>query len=259
MISGVEFNGRNEGVRFVKLTNESCCHNGFKFEWGLNVDTLEFNESEECGPGGLYFCKYEDVGKWISYKGQPEIKYMWDVTIPDYSKVIIMKNKIKASSIILSNKQAIWKNQDLYLEITKQNKHALQFLKEQTEDICLAIVKQCGCALKHVENQTVKICFEAVKQDGCALQFVHYQTEKMCLEAVKQNGKALEYVRVQTEEICLEAVKQDGYMLRYVKEQTKDICLEAVKQDGFSLSYVKEQTEEICLEAVKQDGFFEPC
>ena len=238
MITGNEFNEQNKGVRFVKLTNESCCHNGFKFKEGLNVDTIEFNEKEKCGPGGLYFCGYEDFIKWTHYGDHERMEYMWDVTIPDEEKVIFMKNKLKVHSFILSNKQYIWDNDKLCLESVKYNGNALRHVKDQTEEICSEAVKQYGYALRYVKKQTEEICLEAVKQNGYALRFVKEHTEELCLEAVKQNGGALRYVKKQTEEICLEAVKQNERALEYVKEEFKEVCqeyLDSIKTNSVGL------------------------
>lgn len=38
MISGKVFNEKYGHIKFVKLTNESCIHNSFKFKTGLNED-----------------------------------------------------------------------------------------------------------------------------------------------------------------------------------------------------------------------------
>ena len=186
MTTGMEFNEHNEGVKFVKLTNESSVHNGFKFKEGLNTDTLNFDPREICAPGGLYFCDYKDFGKWIDY-GEHKMKYMWDVNVEDNMKIVPMYNNVKCNKFILSNKRSIWNNEWLCLEAVKQNGCALEYVKEQTEEIC--------SALKFVKEQTKEICLEAVKQNGLALEFVKEQTKEICLEAVKQDGLALEFVK----------------------------------------------------------------
>jgi hypothetical protein len=205
---------------YVKLTNKECYHNGFKYDEGLNTDIHPFNALKVCRKGGLYFCRYKDFVKWINYCRKGSMYWIWDVTIPERTEVIDMGDKLKAHSIILSNKRCIWDNKELCLKAVKQDYRALYYVKKQTEEICL----------------------EAVKQNGLSLWFVKKQTEEICLEAVKQNGNALKYVEEHTEEICLEAVKQNGCALKYVKEQTEELCLEAVKQNGCALRYIKEKT-----------------
>lgn len=70
-------------THYVKLTNESCCHNGFQYHEGYNHDTKKFIPDHSTNKGGLYFCEYEDFGKWIHYNDNGKMEYMWDVTIPD--------------------------------------------------------------------------------------------------------------------------------------------------------------------------------
>ena len=90
--------------RYVKLTNKLCIHNKCKFQGGLNVDILPFVEQKMCGPGGLYFCRYEDLGKWVVYNDQP-MYYIWDVEIPEEEVVVDMGTMLKCHSLILSNKR----------------------------------------------------------------------------------------------------------------------------------------------------------
>jgi hypothetical protein len=235
-------------THYVKLTNEKCCHNGFKYEEGLNTDIHPFNTERVCDKGGLYFCRYQNFAKWINYSNEYNMYWIWDVTIPERTEVIDMGDKLKAHSITLSNKRSIWDNKELCLEAVKHNGYALWYVKKQTEELCLEAVKQDGQVLKYVKEQTTEICLEAVKQNGCALKYVKEQTTEICLEAIKQDGYALFYVEEHTEEICLEAVKQNGRALMFVKEQTEEICLEAVKQNGDALNYVKAKFYDICKE-----------
>ena len=58
------------------------------------------------------------------------------------------------------------------LEAVKQDGHALQYVKDQTEAVALEAVKRNGHALRYVKDQTEAVALEAVKQDGLALQYV---------------------------------------------------------------------------------------
>lgn len=60
-------------MKFVKLTNESCCHNGFQFREGLNVDTVPFSTKTECCAGGIYFTTTEHFYEWLDYGGEKKI------------------------------------------------------------------------------------------------------------------------------------------------------------------------------------------
>ena len=50
---------------FVKILHPDEVHHGLRFVDGLNVDPLPFQTSDECAPGGIYFCEPEHVFDWI--------------------------------------------------------------------------------------------------------------------------------------------------------------------------------------------------
>ena len=256
MISGKEFNERFKGKRFITFTDKDSLYDTFKIEEGLNVNSLEFDESTNpFGVGaGLYFCEYSKFGKWLHFN-RWKLMYMWDVEILDYSNIKLMNRFNKCDSFVLTNQQSIWDTEELYLEAIKQDGCNLRGVTNQTDEICLMAIKQYGSALRYVKNKTNELCMEAIKQDGNALQFVEIQTRELCMEAVKQNGIALYWVKNKTFELCMEAVKQNGSALQYIKNQTDELCMVAVKQQYNVLRYVINQTDEICLEAVTHHGF----
>ena len=88
-------------TKYVKLTNKDNIHNNFIFKDGLNTDTIHIS-SGECTPGGIYFTTFNNIHHWLSY-GDQKMYYIWDVVIPENSKVYHYPTKSKAESIILSN------------------------------------------------------------------------------------------------------------------------------------------------------------
>ena len=105
-ISGAQFKDMFNNCSLVKLTNATSNHNGFQFTEGLNIDVNEFRYDKECGPDGLYFCRASDAENWFNY-GHSDMKYVWDVEIPDDARVCIYERKLKADKIILSNKRSL--------------------------------------------------------------------------------------------------------------------------------------------------------
>ena len=103
-ISGAKFNEIYQGVKLVKLTNEASQHNDMIFKEGLNMDENKFEHARSCGPGGIYFCRVEDMHLWFDYSSTPMV-YMWDVKIPDDARTVMYCTKLKTNKIILSNKQ----------------------------------------------------------------------------------------------------------------------------------------------------------
>jgi hypothetical protein len=195
-LSGKEFNEIYKDKTLVKLTNCEENHNGFQFRTGLNVDTVPFNPTGECNPGGIYFCESDYAFNWLNYRGMHMI-YCRYVHVPEHSRVYIELGKFKADKLILTERKLV---SDV-----------------MTEMMCLSTVKRNGMKLKYVKKQTETICLSAVKQNGLALEYVKDRTETICLEAVKQNGLALKYVLDQTENICLTAIKQNGLASMYRK------------------------------------------
>jgi hypothetical protein len=259
VVSGKEFNRINLDKVFIKLTNESENHNGFKFETGLNQDTIPFNPKGRCKAGGIYFCEYEKMGRWLKYRGEQMIYYRY-VRVPDDAKVYIEKDKYKTDKLILTERKEIKEiidmmTEEMLLDIVKRDGYALEYIKNQTERICLEAVRNRGLALEYVIDQTKEICIIAVGRNGLALDYVKDRTPEICMAAVKQNGWALQYVKEenQTEEICIAAVQQDGLALKYVKNQTKDICLAAIKENTMALKYVDSYSKELYEIALETD------
>jgi hypothetical protein len=81
VLQGKEFNELYKGKPFIKLTNKDEIHNGFKFKTGLNVDTVPFDPSSGCKPGGIYFCEFSNIVSWLDYNGTPNQYYRY-VLIP---------------------------------------------------------------------------------------------------------------------------------------------------------------------------------
>ena len=96
--------------QYVKLTNPDGINMGFQYKIGLNEDRYELNRNQECAVGGLYFCQFKDVGKWI---GNYHYALIWKVEIPEREEVIKYKNKLKAKRIMLSETKKAYKDYEI--------------------------------------------------------------------------------------------------------------------------------------------------
>ena len=174
---------------YVKLTTENDTHNGYQYKEGLNCLNGEFNNEKICDSGGLYFCRKEDIGKWINYNDKV-MYYIWDVELCEDSKIVDMGDKLKTDKFILTNKREKWND----------------------DEFCKLAVQQDGYTLQYVkpELMTDEICKLAVKKNCYALQFIEEQTDEICKLAVQQNSYVLKYVKEQTDEICKLAVRRNG-------------------------------------------------
>ncbi len=139
------------GWKWVRITNEEECHNGFQYQTGVNADTKPFNSETICGDG-LYFCKQQDVVRWI---GDGQGFYIREVIIPDSdSHTVVIDFNLHAAK---TQHFQLLERQDLW-----------------THDFCRLAVQQNGLALGYIpiEKRTVELCKLAIQQNMCALQFV---------------------------------------------------------------------------------------
>jgi hypothetical protein len=204
-LSGGEFNRIHKGKVFVKLTNEEEKHDGFQFQTGLNEDQV-FNSNEWCSSGGIYFCEYEEMAKWLHYDRSNNMVYYRNASIPSDSIVYIENGKYKANKVVLEKRIKI--NEETYIAALKHHGLSLKYVNEQTKNICMAAVENRGLELQYVGNQTDEICMAAVQQNGFALYYVKNQTEEICMAAVQQNCSAINYVKNRTKSICMAAVQK---------------------------------------------------
>jgi len=178
--------------QIVKVTNHDGINRDYHFKEGLNEDIYELNRNEECAAGGLYFCRFKDIGPWICNYDDVLI---WKVEIPEGEEVIEYETKLKAKRIILTEPKNSFEDYEICKMMVQQTGFALQLVKEQTEEICKLAVEQHGWALEYVKEQTDEICKLAVQKHGWALQFVKEQTEELCKLAVQQCGSAIQFVK----------------------------------------------------------------
>lgn len=68
-------------MKFYKILRKDMKHHNFKYQEGLNVDTIPFSPFGSCRPGGLYFSR-EDILAFLSYG-----EYIAEVVIPEDAQV----------------------------------------------------------------------------------------------------------------------------------------------------------------------------
>jgi hypothetical protein len=127
-MTGSEFNEKYGDKEYFKLTCEDNVHNGFTFKEGLNEDVLEFDPAPTCMPGGLYFTDRDNIITWVEY-GYKVMHWVWDVSIPDDAKVVVMDNKAKCDKFIITNKRCIWEKSDFYYPIIKEKPECTKYIK----------------------------------------------------------------------------------------------------------------------------------
>lgn len=269
---------------YIKLTREDEVHHGVVYRDGLVKDPHKWN-SQECAGGGLHVCERKDVGHWLTlYR---DLKWFRRATIPPDAKVVVFQEKVKASALILSEREPIEalnlnildvltshasamhfftsRDPELWALAIKIRPSSLQFAPFQTPELCLKAVRVQGMTLGYVRDEfrTPELCAAAVANDGKALFIVGEAAQRadpqLALTAVKQNGLALEFVYVgKTPELCLVAVKRTAAALKFVPDdlQTPEMVLAAVQGHGEALKSVapRLRTHEVYMQAVKSYG-----
>ncbi len=85
---------------YYKILACDWVHHGFQYKEGLNVDTVPFNPTGLCTPGGLYFTEKENIFDFLEYGC-----FIVEVRLPVDARVYKDNNKYKADKIIISNPQ----------------------------------------------------------------------------------------------------------------------------------------------------------
>ena len=232
--------------QLVKLTNEKEIHNGFKFETGLNVDSIKFNPIGECLPGGIYFTDLDNLPCWLEY-GIRSMKYYRNVIIPDDCRVYIEGNKYKADKIELSDREEIkdlplWSDGDYCAMALEKGELSIKYIKKNNKKVQLALVKKHGGYIRYLLDGNTKVSKEvqmaAVEQSGEAISYLldsHIKVSKgVQLHSISSNGISIQYLlrkkQKVTEEMKKIAVCQDCVAIIHLLEGDEDVSEEIQNQ-----------------------------
>jgi len=238
-------------THYVKILHSSLEHHRFTYKEGENVDTVPFDPSGSCQPGGLYFTdllhftKFDYIGKLVA-----------DVTLPKDARVYAEGEegqrlfpsrsvyKWKADKIILSNIRPLTEifagmSDEKIWDILKQNKRAINYVPFTV--MIMAIKQNCEIFKRiYRKYRTLEVCMEAIKHDGLLLRYVEEEIKitspELCEIAVNQNPLALQYVPLplRSLELCTNAITQNGNAIKYVPTeiQSPELYTKVVAQDG---------------------------
>jgi hypothetical protein len=179
-------------MKYVKVLAENLVHHNFQYEEGLNADYVPFNPTEKCKRGGLYFCRPEDVFKYVG-RGTK----IAEVEVPIDARVHDEGDKLKANKIILKNIMPIedsplFANCNFTEKDIEKNYALLNTIKNPSEDLCRAIVKKNGFAIQYIRNPSEEVCQLAVMQDGRALPCIKNPSKEVCRLAIKSQPNLIE-------------------------------------------------------------------
>jgi len=176
-------------------------------------------------------------------------------------------------------------NEEVKLEVVKQNGNAIYYIENPSEqlqlaavnqygdaidfiikrgitpseDVKLAAVKRNGNAIQYIKNPSEQVQLAAVNKYGDAIDFIIKRgitpSERVKLLAVKRNGKVIRFIDNPSEQVQLLAVNQYGDTIRYINNPSEDVKLAAVNKYGDAIQYINNPSEQVQLLAVKQDGY----
>jgi len=213
-LSGAEFNATNTRP-LRKLTNEACCHNGFQYREGLNIDPIPLSH-RYCSAGGLYVTFEDCWYHWTAYRSNnPSLEnslstmdYIWDVDIPDDATVIVEDDtKIKATAIILSNRRPIkdlteWKDpafrQRAVALYTTSSDYNYRFFPSLTLEQQLRMVENDGYYIQYLAHPSEEAQMYVINMDPWDIKYIQCQSEAVQLEALKMNPAVIRYIRYPT-------------------------------------------------------------
>lgn len=235
-------------IHLCKITNLEENHNGFQFKNGINVDHLDFDPTEACKKGGIYFCQLSNIFEWINY-GKIKGHYIRTVTVDFNEDIYVEYNKFKAKKIHLENRVLISEYINNYVsfelcmkEIWYKNENVYEHIPDI---IYLEMIKCNNGSLQSIPEykMTELLCLEAVKNNGLELQFVptHLKTSIICSEALKQNKNAKKYIDhediklIQNQSIQKEPLSE--YSLLFPKILKKDILNNVISNKKISTQH----------------------
>ncbi len=229
---------KKEEVKYYKVLNRDLTHNGFKYQLGLNIDSVPFNPTA-CEVNDFDYTTKEYLSEFLDYGC-----YIADVSIPDDAKVYEDPdgNKWKADKIIIDKitwmgEHELWKDMEFLLTVDA-NKYDFTCLTCDMYNL-VAKIKEKPVNIMFVKNQTYAFCLAAVKQNYKAIRYVKEQTPELCQIAVERDWRALEFIQNQTPELCMIAINQSPMSFQFVKDQTYELYQEFVQQPTvYSMSYL---------------------
>lgn len=93
-------------MKYYKLFHENEIHHDMHYHDGMNIDIIPFNNSINCGAGGLYFSNELHI---LDFLGT-EMKFIREISIPQYDSIIeIDQAKYKAHTLFLYEKHDLSK------------------------------------------------------------------------------------------------------------------------------------------------------
>lgn len=161
---------------YYKVLSEDMNRNGFQYVIGHNVLKETFDRTEKCGPGGLYFCDFYEVFRWISWmkttNKQPAI--ICKVKLVPGAQIVEMPLKCKTDQMILydpvSIEEFIKNNVDKLTEdIAREYPEGFQFIKSPSHKVCFRAVTINPQTFKYIDIDDFKELYSILSSTIAAI------------------------------------------------------------------------------------------
>lgn len=173
--------------KYVKLTHKNYAYKRLSVEGELSAELESILPNDRNHLCGAFFCKRDELSRWINtyiltdtkdINFEPTImRYIWDIEIPEGSKITDNDGKLSADTYVMYNKRFIWTDHDLCIELIHKNPELLKYAQcKFTQDEYIEIVRSNGLVLRHISKK--------------------YQSFDLCQAAIDENPEAKLYVKI---------------------------------------------------------------
>lgn len=217
--------------RLYKIFDSELKHQNIQWHLGLNTCTATNYEFRQHQQVGYHFYEFKDLFKFTAYHYN-DVDFndllIGTVTVKDDEDVIMYPHdNFKARQVTLISTTRIGSlpphEYDMVVMLVCQHyRHALKYVKVQTDAICHVALRCNSNQLEQVHDQTPAMCRAAILVDPYQIRNVRNQTEDLSLLAVSLNGMALVYVKDKTLIVCQTAYAQNPKSIRFTKQVWPD-------------------------------------
>jgi hypothetical protein len=238
---------------YVKILHSNLKQKKFQYKKGLNIDTIPFNPTGSCQPGGLYYTQFRYFTKFLQYGDQIAL-----VELPDDAQIYAEAAGIKwkADKIIIRHIFPIadldcWNDEQFCLDNFNTNEDVAKYAKETSLKRCMRFLKVKSLFLRHMKKPMPELLMYAIKCKKYAINFIANPTDEM--RAYNKYMRQPRYFRKPLSE-CVKLLQQNVPNFNKVKK-TKELLMLTLsnisKVYTMTLKNTSSYTEEILQQIVR--------
>lgn len=271
--SGTESSVMSTGVadKYYKIIREDLNHSGFRYKFGLNIDTKPFKENKH--GSGLHYTTRDNIFQYLD-KGdlvaevEPRGKIQKDEYCFDGEAWRTDKLFVK-SMTMLEDWVATLSDEEKAAGL-KKNGNLIKYIKDPSEEMQLAAVKSMYTSIRYIKNPSVKTQIAAIEQDCAAADYLKTTTPEAQAyyldKCVRDKTNRMwnyhrsdlpvnwdRWMATHSEDEIIDVIKGDGNRIAYVENPSEKMKLAAVTTTGTSIRHIKDPSPAMQLAAIRQD------